>query len=201
MAANPPTETSPSSRPPKRPGEWLMPFGLGLGLGVVLMIILVEFVAVPYFEGQGARWLTSSQPRSARPPDPYGSEKLTFNKSSQNHYFRENSEAGTILVVTGLVTNGYAEARDFIRVRGVLMTERGEVLEERYVYAGRVLPETELAALDRCGIFLKLSVRDGLKEAGRIEAGAEVPFMVVFDGLPSATTEYRIEPSGSGPLK
>lgn len=54
----------------------------------------------------------------------------------------------------------------------------------------------ELTGLDRCGIFLKLSSGDDLKKTG-----TGMPFMVIFDGLPSAATEYRIEPSGPGPLK
>jgi|GEM_PF-5097707 len=127
---------------------------------------------------------------------------ITFNRSDQNHYFRENNEAGNILIITGKVRNSYPDKRSFIRLRGYLLGDDGRTLADRFIYAGNILPEEELKNLPVKEIYARLSVKGG--QNGRnlnIESGGEIPFMFVFDKLPSGMSEYRIDPVGSTPAE
>lgn len=134
------------------------------------------------------------------PYDPSAAEGITFTRGSQNHYFRENAGAGEILIITGLVRNSYADKRSFIRLRGHLLDATGRSLAERYVYAGNILSEEDLRRLPINEIRDRLSVRggqDGLNQD--LEPGTDIPFMLVFDRLPEAMAEYRVDPVGSFP--
>lgn len=132
--------------------------------------------------------------------DQIGTEGITFTRGNQNHYFRENTQAGNILIITGMVRNSYLDRRNFIRLRGHLLAADGRSLAERYVYAGNIISEDELKNLPIAEIYSRLNIRGG--QDGRnmnVEPGQEIPFMLVFDKLPELMTEYRIDPVGSNP--
>ena len=130
--------------------------------------------------------------------DPGGVEGITFTRGHQNHYLRDNQEAGKILIITGMVRNSYNDRRNFIRLRGHLLSSEGVTLADRFVYAGNILSEEELAGLPMREIVSRLSIKGGQNNLNmNVEPGAEIPFMLVFNNLPDNMTEYRIDPVGS----
>jgi len=134
--------------------------------------------------------------------DPDGNEHITFARDSQNHYWRENSQAGHLLILTGMVRNSYPEPRSFIRLHAHLLANDGTSLADRFVYAGNILTDKELTTLPPKEILHRLSAKGG--QEGRnidIPSGAEIPFMIVFDKLPEDMSEYRIDSVGSSPVR
>jgi|GEM_PF-6680063 len=136
------------------------------------------------------------------PLDSNGTAGITFTYDKQNHYFRNNDEAGNILIITGMVRNSYPERRDFIRLRGHLLTADGRTLADSYAYAGNIISESDLQDLPIREIYSRLSLKGG--QDGRninVEPGRELPFMLVFDKLPEGMAEYRVDPASSSPSR
>ncbi len=130
--------------------------------------------------------------------DVAGAAKITFPKNNQTHYFRNNSQAGNILIITGIVRNGYDHARKFIRLRGVLLGSDGEPLADRFVYAGNIISEAELTSLPINEILARLSIKGGQNGMNMdVKPDQEIPFMLVFDRMPEGVEQFRIDPVGS----
>jgi predicted Zn finger-like uncharacterized protein len=53
--------------------------------------------------------------------------------------FVENSASGRVFVIKGMVRNDYPEARNFIRVEGVLYSQDGKAVQKKTSYCGNVL--------------------------------------------------------------
>ena len=137
------------------------------------------------------------------PGDKAGTKGITFSETnSQAHYFRENKEVGKILIITGMVRNSYLDSRSFIKLRGILSGPGGEVLADRFIYAGNILTEDELAKLPILEIQSRLNVRSGRSGLNiNVKPGDEIPFMLVFDKVPAGREGYSIDPVGSDPAK
>ncbi len=144
----------------------------------------------------------AAQPPAGPPgsADSTGTESITFTKGNQNHYFRENPKAGKILIITGMVRNSYPEPRSFIRLRGLLLSGDGDILADRFVYAGNIISEEDLSTLPISEILARLQIKSGQNELNmNIQPNQEIPFMLVFDKLPEGMEQYRIDPVGSAP--
>ena len=134
--------------------------------------------------------------------DSAGTKRITFARTNQNHYFRQNREGGQLLIITGMVRNSYEEPRSFIRLRGHLLGNDGISLAERFVYAGNIISDEDLQSLPPAEILNRLSIKGGQDGKNmNVQPGAEIPFMVVFDKLPNDITEYRVDPVGSSPAQ
>lgn len=132
--------------------------------------------------------------------DTAGAKFITFNNANHNYYGVQNSNAGQLLIISGWLVNSYPEARSFIRLRGRLLDINEASLAERLFYAGNIIPDDELHTLSADEIKARLSIEGGA--AGMnidVPAGAEIPFMVVFDQLPDGMAEYSIEAVSSSP--
>ena len=169
-----------------------MPGRHRLALGAALVILMIALGAAGAF----------AQPAADLPENAEagGGEGLTFTRGGQNHFLRDNRQAGKILVITGLVCNSFDEPRSHIRLRGHLLSGGGENLAHREVYAGNVIEEADLANLPMDQILERLQNKDG--DQGRnlnLPPGREIPFMLVFDKLPENMAEYRIDPVSSAP--
>jgi len=145
---------------------------------------------------------------TAAPPavggsDPRGIEQITFTpKDNLKHFYRRNEKEGELLIITGRVRNSYPEPRSFIRLRGLLLDQHGNTLADRFVYAGNLISEEDLAALPKEEIMARLNIKGGRGGQNmNIAPGQEVPFMVVFDKAPPNKDEYRIIPVGSSPAE
>jgi predicted Zn finger-like uncharacterized protein len=114
--------------------------------------------------------------------------------------FVENGTAGRLLVIKGKVRNDYAEARNFIMVRGVLYSKDGKAVQEKTTYCGNTLSDTDLQALDKATIETRLRNRFGDEKSNfRVPSGKVLPFMVAFADLPQDLGEFSVEVVSSSP--
>ncbi|MDR2947239.1 MAG: DUF3426 domain-containing protein [Candidatus Adiutrix sp.] len=128
--------------------------------------------------------------------DPY----IGFIEVPLTFYYRENKDAGRLLIFTGQVRNNYPEPRSFIYLRGYLLSGNGEPVAERFAYAGNQLSEEVLTHLPMQEITTRLSIKSGKDNANlSISPGAEIPFMMVFDDVPQSAQEYRFDVVSSEP--
>ncbi|MDR1045284.1 MAG: zinc-ribbon domain-containing protein [Candidatus Adiutrix sp.] len=175
---------------------------------VILAVILGG--AIFYLTRPGPTALSDGGNQSAGNPegetgrggdDPNGKEHITFAaQQSPSHFIRDNIHAGKILVITGMVRNSYPENRSFIRLRGHILSAEGATLADRYVFAGNMISEEDLAQLPMSEILIRLSLNAGQNGVNmNIPPEHEIPFMMVFDKLPDGMAEYRIDPVGSSP--
>jgi predicted Zn finger-like uncharacterized protein len=108
--------------------------------------------------------------------------------------FVANKSAGRLFVIKGKLRNDYPEARNFIRVKGILYLKNGKVAQDRIVYCGNVLSHTDLQALDKETINKKLGNRFGDNKLNfRVPSGKVLPFMVVFSDIPHEVGEFSVE--------
>jgi predicted Zn finger-like uncharacterized protein len=108
--------------------------------------------------------------------------------------FVSNNSAGRLFVIKGKLRNDYPEARNFIRVKGILYLKDGKVAQDRIVYCGNVLSETDLQILDKETINKKLGNRFGDNKSNfRVPTGKVLPFMVVFSDIPHEVGEFSVE--------
>jgi|GEM_PF-1798053 len=194
--------TGPQGRSPVKLIVGLAVLALILGLGIYFIASRPATTALVDGETTGDQGGGDGgeEVDTAQNGDQSGTLGITFTRDKQSHYFRENIEAGNILIITGMVRNSYPDHRNFIRLRGHLLSEDGRTLADRYAYAGNVISEDELRSLSMTEIQSRLNIKGG--QDGRnmnIESGQEIPFMLVFDKLPTGMSEYRIDPVGSEP--
>jgi len=108
--------------------------------------------------------------------------------------FVDNKSAGRLFVIKGKLRNDYREARNFIRVKGILYLKDGKVAQDRIVYCGNVLSDTDLQVLDKETINQKLGNRFGADKSNfRVPSGKVLPFMVVFSDIPQQVGEFSVE--------
>jgi predicted Zn finger-like uncharacterized protein len=108
--------------------------------------------------------------------------------------FVSNNAAGRLFVIKGKLRNDYPEARNFIRVKGILYLKDGKVAQDRIVYCGNVLSDADLKVLDKETINKKLGNRFGNNKANyRVPSGKVLPFMVVFSDIPHEVGEFSVE--------
>jgi len=108
--------------------------------------------------------------------------------------FVENKSAGRLFVIKGKLRNDYRQVRNFIRVKGILYLKDGKVAQDRIVYCGNVLSDTDLQVLDKAAINQKLGNRFGVEKSNfRVPSGKVLPFMVVFSDIPHHVGEFSVE--------
>ena len=128
--------------------------------------------------------------------DPHGNLQLSI--SDVTHKFNDNPSTGKLFVVNGKVRNDYPEPRGFIRVKGKLYSKGRILAKTEVVFSGNMLSDLDLANLDLNAIQQRLQNRIGDNRLNmRIEAGKQIPFMIVFSGLPESLEEFNIEIVGS----
>lgn len=125
--------------------------------------------------------------------------KLTLpNDSTSNHYIDNPDAGGTLLVLTGTVSNGYDKPIGFIRLQAKLTDKDGQVLAERKVFAGNILTEEELKSLSIKEILTRLALKGGKEGLNtNVAPGKSIPYMFVFDKLPNDLSGYTIDPVSS----
>jgi hypothetical protein len=114
--------------------------------------------------------------------------------------FVDSKSAGRLFVIKGKLRSNYAEARNFIKVKGVLYLKDGQIAKNRVVYCGNVLSDTDLQTVDKQAIHKRMANRFGDNKLNfNIPPGKVVPFMVVFSGVPEDLGEFSVEVVGSVP--
>lgn len=108
--------------------------------------------------------------------------------------FVENSASGRVFVIKGMLRNDYPEARNFIRVKGVLYSQDGKAVQEKTSYCGNVLSDSQLQTLDKAAMDMRLRNRFGDEKSNfNIPSGKEIPFMVPFSDLPQNFGEFSVQ--------
>jgi predicted Zn finger-like uncharacterized protein len=131
-------------------------------------------------------------------PDPAGRLKILPDAGSVTAAFVENPVAGRVLVVRGKVRNGYDHPRSAIRVSATLLAKGGTPIRTAIVYAGNMLSDQELSALDMNAIRSRLQFSTGTANSNvGVKPGSSLPFMAVFDNLPANIDEYSVEVADS----
>ncbi len=106
----------------------------------------------------------------------------------------------TMYIIEGNLVNGYSGSRSFIKIRGDLINENGEVIATREVFAGNALNDDELRGLPRVRIdgILNRSVGDGLSNFN-LAAGSRIPFQIVFYDITEPVKDTLVVPVSSEP--
>ncbi|MDR2947237.1 MAG: zinc-ribbon domain-containing protein [Candidatus Adiutrix sp.] len=152
-------------------------------------------------EGAGGAGTDAPAP-DAGTADPNGTLRIGFTEGQQGYFYRTNTEAGNILILTGQVRNNYSEPRSFVYLRGHLLSTDETTLADRFAYAGNLLSEEELKTLPMREIATRLLIKGGRDNVNvNIPPGTEVPFMMVFDNVPDGTDQYRIDAVSSEPAQ
>jgi predicted Zn finger-like uncharacterized protein len=144
---------------------------------------------VPFLKG-GIPFLDTQKPAVVDP----GNLHITLPDQKITADFVENSTAGRLFVIKGIARNDYPEARDFIKVRGILYTQDGKAVQDKTSYCGNVLSDSQLQTLDKTAMEMRWQNRFGVGKTNfNISSGTEVPFMVVFSDLPQDFGEFSVE--------
>jgi predicted Zn finger-like uncharacterized protein len=113
-------------------------------------------------------------------------------------YFEENEGTGTLFIIAGHIRNDYSKNRSLVRVKGILYDKSGNIVKTKSVYCGNILTKTELENLSVAEINKKLLLQSGTNQSNvNIAPNTMIPFMVVFEDLPSGLGEYSVEVEGS----
>ena len=131
-----------------------------------------------------------------------GNLKIAINEKDVNGRFVTNEKLGALYVVSGKVKNDYDDPRSSIRVTGKIYSKGRKLELEKTVYAGNVLPDSDLGVIDQAVIDQKLQNRFGKGRKNLdVKKGATVPFMIVFSNLPKDPDEYTVEVADSQKAK
>ncbi len=121
-----------------------------------------------------------------------------------NSKFVQNSEEGSLLVITGRVKNDYSTPRGFISITGKLYTKKSFV-KTQTVYCGNLLSDEELALLSPQAIQNRLSNRTGDRGSNeKVASQKTLPFMIVFSQLSDdleSLERFTVEATRSFPVK
>lgn len=171
-------------------GVLIIPQNLGL------KIPFLSDIKVPYVSDVKIPYL--SDKFNPQPKDVAGNLFITPMGASITYQMVENAKAGQLFVIKGRVKNEYDHARSFIRVTGKVYRQGNVLAKTVTVYGGNLLSETELASWDMTTINKKLQNRFGNRKSNvKVKTGTAVPFMIVFDKVPSNLDEYTVEVAGS----
>lgn len=174
----------------------------GRRIGAPIIIVLVLLLAggaigayvflkgeVPFLKG-GIPFLGKQKPAVVDA----GNLHITLPAQKISTEFVENSAAGQLFVIRGMVRNDYPEARNFIKVRGVLYAQNGKAVQDKTAFCGNILSESQLKTIDKAAMDMRLQNRFGDGKTNfEVASGAEVPFMVLFSDLPHDFGEYSIQ--------
>jgi predicted Zn finger-like uncharacterized protein len=116
-------------------------------------------------------------------------------------FYLENIHLHRIFIVEGQAVNHYKESRSFIQVKGSLLDEKGNRVQEKAVYCGNILSEKDLKEMPREAILKSLSSQFGISFSNvNIPPRKSVPFMIVFTDLSAGNLQGRPgQPPGAKP--
>jgi hypothetical protein len=116
----------------------LLVFGLVAGGAFGAYVLLKD--KVPFLQS-----LTGAPQTVAIDP---GNLHITIIAEQITTEFVENSKAGRVFVIRGMARNDYPEARNFIRVKGILYSQDGKAVHEKLSYCGNALSDKGLQTLE-----------------------------------------------------
>lgn len=110
-------------------------------------------------------------------------------------YYLENAHLRLIFVVEGQAVNHFKESRSFIKIKGSLLDEKGNRVQEKAAYCGNILSEKDLKEMPRDAILKSLSSQFGISFSNvNISPQKSVPFMIVFTDLSAGNRQGQPSP-------
>ena len=178
-------------------------FLLGIGVFIIpnmlgIKIPYISDIKIPYLSDPNVKIPYLSDWLNPEPQDVAGNLKITPLGNTIDGKFVDNDQAGQLFVIQGQIKNDYDHPRSYIKVTGKLLLKGKKIAKTETVYCGNILTSSDLALMDITAINKKLSNRSGDKRSNlKVKTGKRVPFMIVFDKLPSNLDEYTVEVEGS----
>ncbi|MDY6843179.1 MAG: hypothetical protein SVW57_03705 [Thermodesulfobacteriota bacterium] len=149
--------------------------------GVTIHVNEVKEKFVQYFSG-----LTSTKGTM---------DFITFTDVGEE--FKRNAHLGNILVITGKVLNNGINPISFVKLRGQTFNEKGDIIEEQWVYCGNTLSDEELIELKPSEILNTLkSKNENEMNSCEIPPKSSNLFTLVFTKVIKEIDVYVIEPLG-----
>lgn len=106
-----------------------------------------------------------------------------------------NDNLGPLVVIQGYARNNFDTPREFIMVEGRLLDKSGNVLTSGSIYCGINLSLTQLQVLTQDE--LKKALNDKVSVLANnvdIAPGQQVPFLLVFIGVPNNLFSFEVRP-------
>ena len=114
----------------------------------------------------------------------------------------QNKADGRLYIIQGRVKNEYSQPRSYIRVTGRIYADGRKFSKAAHAYCGNMPSREDLENMPVADLQKMLGNRSGAGDANvMVEPAKEIPFTVVFAGLPDDVElqEYAVEISGSLP--
>lgn len=159
---------------------------------LALLIILAGagFLVFPDLAEQTISEWSSYLPwiEKAPPPQPPVGEGIRI--EAVNHRFVASMLAGNLRVVEGMAVNETGQSLSRLQIKVTLVDAQNNRLGEKRAYAGHVLSDAELTALNEEEINRRLAAPGGSTASNdRIMAGGRIPFMIVWAAEPSGAAK------------
>lgn len=173
--------------------------GISMPLLICLVVVLLgggAYAALTFLQGDGMKlpFLESLAGHGQTEAPDTGNLHIGLLDNDIHGGFVESKTAGRLFVVKGKIKSSYPDARNFIRMKGVLYFKDGKIAKDRIVYCGNVLSDAELQTMEWDSIQKRLGNRFGDNKSNfRVPSGKELPFMVVFSELPEDLGEFSVE--------
>ncbi len=174
---------------------------VGLIILIIAFLIVAGAAAIVYLAPQlipdSLSFLKMPEKKAVKD---LGVRRLSFKGVTGSFINTKNS--GQLFVVKGTVVNEYPKPRSFILVKASILDDKGKVVRSKRAYAGNVFTDEELKTLSFQEIDKALKNPRGKNGSNvNVAPGASVPFIIVFQNLPSDLSEFTVEAVSSSPGK
>jgi hypothetical protein len=161
-----------------------------------IKIPFVSDIQIPYISDVKIPYLSGLLESEAQ--DTAGNLKISPLGRTISHKFVENAKAGKIFVISGQVRNEYDHPRSNIKITGKLYQKGKALAKSATVYCGNIPSEADLERMDIRAIGKRLQNRFGDNRSNiKVKTGKTIPFVIVFNKLPTNLDEYTVEVAGS----
>ena len=191
-------EKEKSFQPPQVPRKHAKS-GRSSALTIFLIVIFLLFgvVAAGYFffpgliPGLGPT--AKSVVKKPEVPDA-GIDKLRIQAQTIETYYIKSVSAGELFIVKGNINNNYPTARGKILLQVSIFDEQNKIILKKDAYAGNVFSDEELKnmTVEQIDTAMKNVAGKDNKNL-KIEPGATIPFMVIFNNLPENAKDLSPE--------
>lgn len=167
---------------------------------LVVILALLGMVAAVFFWAPDMipSSLTIFRPAKQQKAADTGVRRLSFKTVTGS--FVDSKKAGSLFVIRGTVTNNYPKNRSFIRIKGSILDDKGQVIRKKMAYAGNNFEEKELKVMPLEKIKKAMQNRSGMgKKNVNVAPGATIQFMIIFENLPENLSEFTVEAVSSSP--
>jgi hypothetical protein len=175
-----------------------------LPIVIIILVLLAAAVGVAYFYFPD---LIQSVVQFVKPTDTRtglkdtGIDKLRIQPQSLESYFVKSVNAGELFIVKGNITNNYPTARGKILLQVSIFNSESKVILKKLAYAGNIFSDEELKNLTVEQIDTAMKNIPGKDSKNlKIEAGATIPFMVIYHNLPENAKDFSPDLISSSPV-